>query len=226
LTCNICSRTCTHLPPPQPPTPMLSYSPTPPCTPLPPLPLRLAVTFQSVTSAVVLKSPRVTSRQRKRREFDGGSNPSDNHHMMEDFVDESADDEMIIDGSGCSRKVCRNCSFENPQRYAPQTFQVNSSTNPCVCAANLQPATIATDARCDLPFTPPILSLRYPPGFTPARVRDTSHTPTCCIHKLPPCHMIRLTNHHAFRSIRPETSPDEIGQCANRPEIQKVARPG
>ena len=129
LTCNVCSRTCTHLPPSQPPTPMLSYSPTPPCTPLPPLPLRLAVTFQSAVSAVAVKSPRVTSKQRKRRVFDGGSNPNDNQHMMEDLVDESIDDEMIIDGHGCGRKVCRNCSFENPQRFAPLILQVNSLAN-------------------------------------------------------------------------------------------------
>lgn len=126
LTCNVCSRTCTHLPPSQPPTPMLSYSPTPPCTPLPPLPLRLAVTFQSAASAVAVKSPRVTSQQRKRREFDGGSNPNDDQHMMEDFFDEPANDEMIIDGRGCGRKVCRNCSFEDPQRSVPLIRQVNS----------------------------------------------------------------------------------------------------
>ena len=119
LTCNICSRTCTHLPPSPPITPMLSYSPTPPCTPLSPLPLRLAVTFQSAASAVAVRSPRVTSKQRKRREFDGGSNPNDNQHMAEDFFDEPANDGMIIDGHGCGRKVCRNCSFENPQRCVP-----------------------------------------------------------------------------------------------------------
>jgi len=122
LTCNICSRTCTHLPPSQPATPMLSYSPTPPCTPLPPLPLRLSVTFQSAANAVAFKSPRVTSKQRKRREFDGGSNPNDNQHMMEDFFDEPTDDGMIIDGYGCGRKVCRNCSFENPQSESTTCF--------------------------------------------------------------------------------------------------------
>ena len=121
LTCNICSRTCTHLPPSQPPTPTLSYSPTPPCTSLPPLPLRLAVTFQSAASAVTVRSPRVTSKHRKRREFDGGSNPNDNHHMIEDLVDDTPNDEMVIDGRGCGRKVCRNCSFENPQRSGPPT---------------------------------------------------------------------------------------------------------
>jgi len=120
LTCNVCSWTCTHLPPSQLPTPMLSYSPTPPCTPLPPLPLRLAVTFQSAASAVAIRSPRVTrSSHRKRREFDGGSNPNDNQHVVLDLDDGSTNDEMIIDGRGCGRKVCRNCSFENPQRSAP-----------------------------------------------------------------------------------------------------------
>lgn len=126
MTCNICSRTCTNLPPSQPSTPMLSYSPTPPCTPLPPLPLRLSVTFQSAASVVAVKTPRVTSKQRKRREFDGGSNPNDNQHMMEDFFDEPTDDGMIIDGRGCGRKVCRNCSFENPQRSVPQICRVDS----------------------------------------------------------------------------------------------------
>jgi hypothetical protein len=125
LTCNVCSRTCTHLPPSQPPTPMLSYSPTPPCTPLPPLPLRLAVTFQSAASAAAVKLPRVTSKQRKRREFDGGSNPNDNHHMAEDFMDDAPNDEMIIDGRGCGRKVCRNCSFENPQRSVSPVHRAN-----------------------------------------------------------------------------------------------------
>jgi hypothetical protein len=125
MTCNVCSRTCTHLPPSQPPTPMLSYSPTPPCTPLPPLPLRLAVSFQSAVSAVAVKSPRVTSQQRKRREFDGGSNPNDNQHMTEDFADESTDDEMIIDGRGCGRTVCRNCSFENPRMSVSPIRQTN-----------------------------------------------------------------------------------------------------
>jgi len=125
LTCNVCSRTCTHLPPSQPPTPMLSYSPTPPCTPLSPLPLRLAVTFQSAASAVAVKLPRVISQRRKRREFDGGNNPNDNQHMTEDLPDESTDDEMIIDGRGCGRSVCRNCSFENPRMSVSPIRQVN-----------------------------------------------------------------------------------------------------
>lgn len=129
LTCNVCSRTCTHLPPAQPSTPILSYSPTPPCTPLPPLPLRLAVTFQSAVSSVAVNSPRVTSKQRKRREFDGGNNSNDNHHMAEDLVDEAPDDRMIIDGRGCGKKVCRNCSFENPQRSVPSIRRINSLAN-------------------------------------------------------------------------------------------------
>ena len=150
LTCNICSRTCTQLPPSQPPTPMLSYSPTPPCTPLSPLPLRLAVTFQSVASSVAVGSPRVTSKQRKRREFDGGSNPNDNQHMMEDFFDEPTSDGMIIDGRGCGRKVCRNCSFESPQRSVRAISQVNSHAD-LLHVANPRPATIAMDVQCNLP---------------------------------------------------------------------------
>jgi len=78
---------------------------------------------------VAVKSPRVTSKERKRREFDGGCNPNDNQHMMEDLIDESTNDEMIIDGRGCGRKVCRNCSFENPQKSVPPIRQVNSSAN-------------------------------------------------------------------------------------------------
>jgi len=78
---------------------------------------------------VAVKSPRVTSKERKRREFDGGCNPNDSQHMMEDLVDESTNDEMIIDGRGCGRKVCRNCSFENPQKSVPLIRQVNSLAN-------------------------------------------------------------------------------------------------
>ena len=84
------------------------------------------MTFQSAVSAVAVKSSRVTSQQRKRREFDGGSNPKDNQHMMGDFADESADDKMIIDGRGCGRKVCRNCSFEDPQMSVSSICRVNS----------------------------------------------------------------------------------------------------
>lgn len=77
------------------------------------------MTFQSAASPVTARSPRVTSKDRKRREFDGGSNPNDNHHMIEDLVDDTPNDEMLIDGRGCGKKVCRNCSFENPQRSGP-----------------------------------------------------------------------------------------------------------
>ena len=69
--------------------------------------------------------------------------------MMEDFLGDPTDDEMIIDGRGCGRKVCRNCSFENPQRFIPLICQVNSFAD--FYTANLQPVTIVTDVHCSLP---------------------------------------------------------------------------
>jgi len=116
--CSICSRRCTALPPSMPPTPSLSYTPTPPGSPaLSPEPLNgcefedtpRARTRAYVYSQPVHEEPPMSRRRRSRDEDDeegtvvGGDDG--------DFSVKSA----IESNPGCGRLMCKNCCIENSQ---------------------------------------------------------------------------------------------------------------
>ncbi|KAH8113079.1 hypothetical protein DFH11DRAFT_1602940 [Phellopilus nigrolimitatus] len=113
--CSICSRTCTAIPLSMPSTPLLSFSPSPPGTPLGasdnrPLPHDLDDTPKTRTHAQATARHTESSRRRKKRD--------------EDDDDEGTvvggDDDSSTKGSdrvqpGCGRTFCKNCCIENPQ---------------------------------------------------------------------------------------------------------------
>ncbi|OCH91536.1 hypothetical protein OBBRIDRAFT_825253 [Obba rivulosa] len=109
--CSICSRTCTGSVPSIPPTPALTFSPTPPATPLP-SPRRVALALHTNISHATGATPR--GRRRKARD--------DDDEEQQERADASADTDASAgrrrkDGilPGCERVICKNCCFENPQ---------------------------------------------------------------------------------------------------------------
>ncbi|KAH9931756.1 hypothetical protein B0H21DRAFT_96362 [Amylocystis lapponica] len=96
-TCTICARTCTACPPSAPPTPALSFSPTPPATPLP-SPRRSALALHTNTLAFT------PGRRRKAREDE------EEHVEGEEGCVKDAGAEIL---PGCGRTICRNCCFES-----------------------------------------------------------------------------------------------------------------
>ncbi|EIM80612.1 uncharacterized protein STEHIDRAFT_150343 [Stereum hirsutum FP-91666 SS1] len=106
-TCPICSRTCSAAPPSQPPTPLLTYSPTPPATPAPsPRRMALSLSNNNVGS--------VTPRRRKVRDEDGPSVVQDAFGYGNKVQNEQYDGEMDGWTPGCGRVVCKNCCLESP----------------------------------------------------------------------------------------------------------------
>ncbi|ETW76488.1 hypothetical protein HETIRDRAFT_455044 [Heterobasidion irregulare TC 32-1] len=104
-TCTICSRTCAAAPPSYPPTPRLSFSPTPPATPAP-SPRRAALSLSNTNS-------QATPRRRKFRDGEDGSVKDENA-----YSDAGGEDSLESAGwtPGCGRIVCRGCCLELPQR--------------------------------------------------------------------------------------------------------------
>lgn len=108
-TCPICSRTCSAAPPSQPPTPLLTYSPTPPATPAPsPRRMALSLSNNNVGS--------VTPRRRKVRDEDGPGVVQDAFGYGNKVQNEQYDGEMDGWTPGCGRIVCKNCCLESPLR--------------------------------------------------------------------------------------------------------------
>ncbi|KAF8346424.1 hypothetical protein F5887DRAFT_883571 [Amanita rubescens] len=95
-TCAVCSRTCTARVPSQPPTPHLTWSPSP----SPPQSPRYPNTSSSTG-----KTGHVTGKRRKA--------------SQDDFIDQISNSDGSEDdygiGPGCGRTVCRDCSVENIQ---------------------------------------------------------------------------------------------------------------
>ncbi|KAF8736941.1 hypothetical protein AX14_013677 [Amanita brunnescens Koide BX004] len=102
-TCAVCSRTCTARVPSQPPTPHLTWSPTPspPQSPRPPITSDLEAEVHHNTG----QNGRVTGKRRKA--------------SQDDFIDQITNSDGSVDEygirPGCDRTVCRDCSVENIQ---------------------------------------------------------------------------------------------------------------
>ncbi|KAJ7112903.1 hypothetical protein C8R44DRAFT_984786 [Mycena epipterygia] len=94
-TCAICSRTCTACMPSQPPTPHLTWSPTPSPAHSP---RRLALALNAANTNHANASAGAGASKRKKLKDDG----------EEERAEEDAD-------AGCGRTVCRECCFETPQ---------------------------------------------------------------------------------------------------------------
>lgn len=111
MSCSICSRICTTCPPSMPPTPLLSYTPTPPATPtLPcsPLPSDADDTPKARAHAHAFSVASDHTRRRKKREDDeeqtliGG----------DDDYGKSPGEQS----AGCGRTFCKNCCIESTQK--------------------------------------------------------------------------------------------------------------
>jgi hypothetical protein len=121
-TCVICSRTCTAFTPSYPPTPALSYSPTPPATPIL-SPRRQVLSLHSANSNSVQNCPPTSNKRRKSLYEQEGYTDTDDVMGVPKLLDEDGNVEMSTSSnSGCGRVVCRSCSFENAQRFVEDTF--------------------------------------------------------------------------------------------------------
>ncbi|CAA7269391.1 unnamed protein product [Cyclocybe aegerita] len=126
-TCAVCSRTCTDAAMSQPPTPHLTWSPTP--SPTPSLSARRSIiSLNSPNSHLhphaILESPLTPTQNsvagRRRKVQDDDVVPS-----FETIPPEF--DEMSMPGPGCGRVVCRKCCYED----------VSNNTTTCVdCASS------------------------------------------------------------------------------------------
>lgn len=135
--CSICARTCTSLPPSLPPTPDLSYSPSPPESPSSgrrSLPTDLDQTPRARARAQAVTSHTESSKRRKRKEDD-----DDDATVIgvDEFINEKVLSSVL---PGCGRKVCRSCCIENLQWSVWSSFVVqlrilftylNSGTTTC-----------------------------------------------------------------------------------------------
>ncbi|KAK2465016.1 hypothetical protein APHAL10511_003092 [Amanita phalloides] len=103
-TCTICSRTCTARAPSQPPTPHLTWSPSPspPQSPYQPDPDPGAVADPPY---VIPKTSQVMGKRRKASDDD----------LVEQISKSDCSDEDYGIGPGCGRTVCRDCCIENIQ---------------------------------------------------------------------------------------------------------------
>lgn len=112
-TCAVCSRTCTASAPSQPPTPHLTWSASPSPTPSPRrsiLALNSANTNQGASLTVPGNSATSNARGKRRK---GAEDDDPAVHGWEN--NPGVDSEDI--GPGCGRTLCRNCCFENMQRW-------------------------------------------------------------------------------------------------------------
>ena len=129
-TCAICSRTCTHSVTSQPPTPQLTWSPTP-SPPLAPSPRRSVLALNSPNTNTGLRpvdqsplTPTQVSLAGKRRKIvDPDGYESDLSHLKHlkdvpssgDGGIDRQDHDLLQDllSIGCGRLVCRRCCYED-----------------------------------------------------------------------------------------------------------------
>ena len=111
ITCSVCSRTCTASAASQPPTPHLTWSSTPSPSPAGGSPRRSVLSLNSPNTNII-SDPALTATSNaiagKRRKFvdqDDLPRRKDGGDDREEF------------GPGCGRFLCRNCCFENIQKY-------------------------------------------------------------------------------------------------------------
>ena len=122
----ICSRTCTSIPTSQPPTPLLSFSPSPPGTPLG-LPedrtLVIPTEFHLDETPRAARVTNTTTRMHERTELARRRRHSDIVDDDERTVVGAEDDSLArlkgVDdlgaSPGCGRAMCKNCCVENVQ---------------------------------------------------------------------------------------------------------------
>ena len=125
-TCAICSRVCTACAPSLPPTPHLSWSPSPSPSPHA-SPRRSALSLHSVNTNLITTPsgsswPHVTSnntvagKRRKLADNDNDSDGVDRPYERATGHHSSSDLDLFGCGPGCGRTLCRNCCFENIQK--------------------------------------------------------------------------------------------------------------
>ncbi|KAL5514135.1 hypothetical protein ACEPAG_2896 [Sanghuangporus baumii] len=140
--CTICSRTCTAIPASQPPTPLLSFSPSPPGTPLGPTEDR---TLPLPSEFHIDETPRPRARTYTRPESARRRRHSDIEDDDERTVVGTEDDTLTrmkgVEDSGaspgCGRVMCKNCCIEN----------VQTGATTCYDCYGLPPPTQAADDR-------------------------------------------------------------------------------
>ncbi|TFK38528.1 hypothetical protein BDQ12DRAFT_735618 [Crucibulum laeve] len=126
-TCTICSRTCTSIAPSQPPTPHLTWSPTPSPSPpssmsRPALALNAANTNLGNWMGGSNTLPTAIAGKRKKLldpDADLGENGTANSGDGGEFFATTTSDGVE---PGCGRIVCRNCCVENPQSNSIACF--------------------------------------------------------------------------------------------------------
>jgi len=130
-TCTVCSRTCTHGVTSQPPTPSLTWSPTP-SPPLAPSPRRSVLALNSPNTNTSFRpadqlqlTPSQLSVPGKRRKTvdEDGDEPDLSHlgHLKDILLGEGGIGEQEQEqdrpqdelGLGCGRLVCRRCCYED-----------------------------------------------------------------------------------------------------------------
>ncbi|KAF9482845.1 hypothetical protein BDN70DRAFT_874426 [Pholiota conissans] len=111
-TCAVCSRTCTHSAASQPPTPHLTWSPTPSPSPMP-SPRRSVLSLNSSNVNLPLsdlpQTPTQSSATGKRRKH----TDEDDIPSYPDVKSTSHAEDQGEFGEGCGRFVCRNCCYED-----------------------------------------------------------------------------------------------------------------
>ncbi|EJD00515.1 uncharacterized protein FOMMEDRAFT_148257 [Fomitiporia mediterranea MF3/22] len=126
--CTICSRTCTSIPPSHPPTPLLSFSPSPPGTPSGPAECRplpqefhLDETPKQRTRSDAQTHHTETARRRRHSDI-----VEDDERTVVGAEDDSTTHTKITDDSaplpGCGRILCKNCCIENIQTGATTCY--------------------------------------------------------------------------------------------------------
>ena len=105
IICAICSRTCTASAASQPPTPYLTWSPTPSPSPAGDSPRRSALSINSPNTNVILDTHTINATAGKRRKYVDQDDLACTREDRDEF------------GPGCGRLLCRNCCFENNQKY-------------------------------------------------------------------------------------------------------------
>jgi hypothetical protein len=125
----VCSRTCTHSVTSQPPTPQLTWSPTPSPS-LAPSPRRSVLALNSPNTNTILRptdQSQLTATQisvagKRRKIADGDGYESDLPHLrhLKDMLSgdggiDRQDQDQPQDqfGIGCGRLVCRRCCYED-----------------------------------------------------------------------------------------------------------------
>ncbi|KIM34870.1 hypothetical protein M413DRAFT_450019 [Hebeloma cylindrosporum] len=127
ITCTVCSRTCTHSVTSQPPTPHLTWSPTP-SPPLAPSPRRSVLALNSPNTNNSLRpadqlpltptQASVAGKRRKIMDVDGYDSDLPHLRHLKDLlagdsgIDRQDQDQSEL-GLGCGRLVCRKCCYED-----------------------------------------------------------------------------------------------------------------